>query len=78
MTAGPQIKLSSSLISSKESGCPVGSVCTFLDEMVAPGVTYCYWPENVDLYGAKARRGSATAILWPEAPFKSYLPVVVK
>jgi hypothetical protein len=73
---GVYAKLNEELIPSQAPGQPVGSVYTWLDSDVQPGVTYYYKLEDVDVYGAAAMHGpvSTTAgrVSW------IYLPVVAK
>ncbi len=75
---GPQAQVNDILIPSQEPGSPIGFVYTFLDEMATPGVTYYYWLEDVDLYGATTRHGPVSAFIHADAPFTVYLPTVVK
>lgn len=75
---GPQTQITDGFIPSQGPGSPTGFVYTFLDETVTPGVTYYYWLEDVNIYGAASRHGPETAFIRPAAPFSIYLPSVVK
>jgi hypothetical protein len=55
----------------------VGGSYEFVDGAVAPGVTYWYWLEDVDIYSAATRHGPVSAAVGgPE--YAIYLPLVSK
>ncbi|MFN2165772.1 MAG: hypothetical protein ACK2U9_05885, partial [Anaerolineae bacterium] len=70
---GELVRLNIDLIPGQNPGSPMGAVYTWRDETAAPGVTYFYWLEAVDVYDMATRHGpvSATAL------HHVYLPLVV-
>jgi hypothetical protein len=79
---GPRTQLNTDLIPSLVlPGSPVGAVYTWLDETATPGMTYYYWLEDVDLYGATAQHGPAMAQVQTvplEMPHRLFLPIIRK
>ncbi len=56
--AGPDRQLNEALIPSQSQGSPGGFVYTWEDQAdLAPGATYFYWVEAVDIYGAATIHG---------------------
>ena len=56
--AGPDRQLNETLIPSQSQGNPGGFVYTWEDRAdLAPGTTYFYWVEDVDIYGAATMHG---------------------
>ena len=60
---GPRSQLNGSLIPSQVPGSPVGAAYEFVDESARPGITYYYWLEDVDVYGAATYHGPVNAEL---------------
>jgi hypothetical protein len=58
---GPQTRLNDSLIPGQEPGSPAGAVYAYLDENVLMGATYCYWLEDLDVYGVATVHGPVCA-----------------
>ncbi len=58
---GPRTRLTDRLIPSQDPGSPVGATYTFVDETAAPGSTYFYWLEDVDVYGVATPHGPVAA-----------------
>jgi uncharacterized repeat protein (TIGR01451 family) len=78
---GPLARFNADLIRSQYSEAPIGGVYTSLDETVVAGITYYYWLEEVDIYGATSRYGPVAAqvsAMHPEMPYHVFLPVVNK
>jgi hypothetical protein len=74
---GPQTRLNAALLPGQAPGSPVGGSYEFVDGAVAPGVTYWYWLEDVDIYSAATRHGPVSAAVGgPE--YAIYLPLVSK
>jgi hypothetical protein len=73
---GLQIRLNGALIPGQASGGPLGAAYEFLDESVAPGRTYRYWLEDVDVRGAATRHGPVSATLLPAGLYRIYLPLI--
>ena len=73
---GVKVQINEQLIPSQAPGSPLGAAYDFADETVAPGVTYCYWLEAVDVYGRGQLFGpvQATAGMWQQV----YLPLLVR
>ena len=67
---GQRTRLNQRLIPSQSPGSAVGAAYTFLDETAAPGNTYYYWLEDVDVYGVAVQHGPAVA----EVPLARALP----
>jgi hypothetical protein len=76
--SGPQMRLNDALIPGQAPGSPVGAVYEFVDGAVAPGVTYWYWLEDVDVRGAATRHGPVSAAVQPGAQLRIYLPLASK
>jgi len=55
-----------------------GPAYTYVDETAAPGVTYTYWLEVVNMGGEGARYGPVTATVLPHALYRLYLPLVLR
>ena len=74
---GPMVRLNDDLIPTQvPPGSPFGAVYEWLDEDgLVPGQGYCYWLEDVDLYGRTALHGpvQATAAAGGDVV---YLPLV--
>ena len=62
---GTQIKLNANLIPSQSPGASTGATYEFVDETVASGVTYYYWLEDVDSYGASTMHGPVSVEISP-------------
>jgi hypothetical protein len=61
---GPRTQLNEGLIPSKSPpGSPEGAVYRFVDDLVRPGITFYYWLEDVDVYGAATYHGPVSAAL---------------
>jgi subtilisin family serine protease len=61
---GPRSQLNARLIPSKSPpGSPEGAVYRFVDDLVRPGVTFYYWLEDVDVYGASTYHGPVTTVI---------------
>ena len=73
---GSQIQLNQDLIAAQMPGSPAGAAYTHLDETVAPGATYYYWLEDVDIWGAPTRHGPVPAVALASLPYRTYLPMV--
>jgi len=58
---GPRLQLNGTLIPSQAPGTAVGAAYEWLDQGVAPGVTYYYWLEDVDVYGQATLHGPVEA-----------------
>jgi C1A family cysteine protease len=58
---GERSLLNSVLIPDQAGSSPIGAVYTWLDEGVRPGITYSYWLEAVDIYGAATLHGPVKA-----------------
>ena len=53
------------LIPSQAPGSPSSAIYTYQDDQVCPGQIYCYWLEDVDVYGGTSRRGPVWITLPP-------------
>jgi hypothetical protein len=73
---GPQTRLNADLIPGQAPGSPVGGIYEFVDEAVAPGVTYYYWLEGVDIHGRATRHGPVSAQASPGSQYRIYLPLM--
>jgi hypothetical protein len=60
---GTRIKLNASLIPGQAPGAVMGATYELVDETVTSGVTYYYWLEDVDAYGAASLHGPVSAEL---------------
>ena len=58
---GERIQVNRRLIPSEMSGNAMGATYTYLDETAAPGQTYYYWLEDVDVHGLAGKHGPAEA-----------------
>lgn len=58
---GQRVQINERLIPSKVSGNALGATYTFLDETAAPGQTYYYWLQDVDVHGLIGTHGPAEA-----------------
>jgi hypothetical protein len=56
---GNRAKVNGRLIASVAPGSATGATYTFLDESAAPGRSYYYWLEDLDLNGSAAQHGPA-------------------
>ena len=57
-SAGPDRQLNETLIPSQSQGNPGGFIYTWEDHVdLAPGTTYFYWVEDVDIAGVATRHG---------------------
>ena len=60
--AAPDRQLNETLIPSQSQGSPGGFIYTWEDRAdLAPGATYFYWVEDVDITGAATRHGPVSA-----------------
>jgi hypothetical protein len=59
---GPRTKLNANLIPSQD-GSLGGATYQFVDKAAKPGITYSYWLEDVDVYGAATWHGPVSAAL---------------
>ena len=77
--AGPMARLNETLIPTQvPPGSPFGAVYEWLDEEgVAPGITYYYWLESVDLYGHVGMHGPVQATA-EGSRHVIYLPTVLR
>jgi hypothetical protein len=75
---GPRTRLTGDLLPGQAPGSPVGAVYEFVDEAVAPGVTYWYWLADVDTHGAATLHGPVSAGAPGGGSYRVYLPVVSK
>jgi hypothetical protein len=57
---------------------PTGATYEWVDDGIAPEVTYYYRIEAVDLYGVRARFGPVSAALPPFSPYRLFLPLVAR
>jgi CSLREA domain-containing protein len=73
---GPRTRLNTELLPGQAPGSPVGGSYEFVDEAVAPGVTYWYWLADVDVRGAATLHGPVSAGVAAGAAHRVYLPVV--
>lgn len=58
---GERGQINGRLIPSEMSGNAMGATYTYLDETAAPGQTYYYWLEDVDVHGLVGEHGPAEA-----------------
>jgi hypothetical protein len=58
---GPRTKLNADLIPSQAPGSPTDATYQFVDSGVKPGITYSYWLEDADVYGAATLHGPVSA-----------------
>jgi hypothetical protein len=58
---GQRVQVNRRLIPSEMSGNAMGATYTYLDETAAPGQTYYYWLEDVDVHGLVGKHGPAEA-----------------
>jgi hypothetical protein len=58
---GKRSQINGRLIPSEMSGNAMGATYTYLDETAAPGQTYYYWLEDVDVHGLVGKHGPAEA-----------------
>ena len=61
--AGPYIQLNETLIPAQAPGSTLGFIYTFEDFDVAPGETYWYTLEDLDVSGVTTRHGPVSAVL---------------
>jgi hypothetical protein len=73
---GPRTRLTGDMLPGQAPGSPVGAVYEFVDEAVAPGVSYWYWLEAVDVRGAATLHGPVSAGMPAGASYRVYLPLV--
>jgi hypothetical protein len=73
---GPEARLNGALVPSQSPGSPVGAAYSFLDDTAAPGTTYTYWLEGVDVRGEGSRYGPVSAFVEPAAIYRLFLPMV--
>ena len=59
--AGQLVQINQYLIPSQNPGSTVGAAYSFLDESAAPGATYYYWLEDIDLSGTATKHGPVAA-----------------
>ena len=60
-----RVQLNDTLIRAAHPGSPLGASYEFNDETVRPGMTYLYWLEDVDIYGAATLHGPISVRLEP-------------
>ncbi len=58
---GELIKINPNLIPAKSLGSSMGAAYSFLDESAAPGATYYYWLQDLDMSGGSAKHGPVIA-----------------
>lgn len=73
--AGNALRLNDALIPSQSPGAPGGAHYDYVDQTPSPSVTYYYWLESVDVYGATTRYGPASAMA---GIYHIYLPQIEK
>lgn len=73
--AGNALRLNDALIPSQNPGDPGGAHYDYVDQTTTQGVTYYYWLESVDVYGATTRYGPANATT---GIYRIYLPQIEK
>lgn len=66
--AGNRVKVNGRLIASVAPGSATGATYTFLDESAAPGRSYYYWLEDLDLNGSVSQHGPAAVKGLPGRP----------
>jgi hypothetical protein len=69
---GRRTRLNEALLPGQAPGSPVGAVYEFVDDAVAPGVTYWYWLADVDTHGAATLHGPVSA----SKGYSIYLPLL--
>ena len=74
---GPRTRLNEALLPGQAPGSPVGAVYEFVDEAVAPGLSYWYWLEAMDVRGAATLHGPVSAMVPVDAAYRVYLPLVL-
>jgi hypothetical protein len=61
--AGPDVQLNGALIPSQSQGNPSGFIYTWEDRRdLAPGMTYYYWLDDVDIDGTVTRHGPVSVV----------------
>jgi len=63
--SSPREQLNAALIPAQSPGSAAGAAYTFADETAAPGVTYHYWLEDVDVHGATTLHGPVSGQVNP-------------
>jgi hypothetical protein len=69
---GPETQLNESVIASEVPGSPEGATYEFVDDAIDLDMTYYYWLEAVDVFGATTLHGPVEAMV---APRRKLLPV---
>jgi len=71
---GELLLLNATLIPAQNPGSPLGTLYTWLDETVPPGVTFSYWLEAVNIHNGTMLYGPVAATVAPGGWFVVYLP----
>ena len=73
---GERARLNTAIIPSPNPGSPNGESYQYIDADAVKGITYFYWLENEDIFGATNLHGPVSASVIPGGDQKMYLPAL--
>ena len=75
---GPWTRLNTTLIPSQYPGQVTGGIYKWRDQTVAPGNTYYYLLEVLDIHDGSLEHGPISVTLQSEPKYRLYLPFVLR